>query len=75
MTATEKDHFLDLIKRRHKGRLKVYIGMIAGVGKTYRMLQEAHDLLNQGVDVKVGLIEPHDRKRPSPLQKEFQRSH
>ena len=62
MTVEEKDHFLDLIKRRHKGRLKVYIGMIAGVGKTYRMLQEAHDLLNQGMDVKIGFIEPHDRE-------------
>lgn len=67
MTVEEKDHFLDLIKRRHKGRLKVYIGMIAGVGKTYRMLQEAHDLLNQGVDVKVGLIEPHDREETIAL--------
>ena len=37
-------HFLDLIKRSHRGKFKIYIGMIAGVGKSYRMLQEAHEL-------------------------------
>ena len=37
-------HFLDLIKRSHRGKFKIYIGMIAGVGKSYRMLQEAHQL-------------------------------
>ena len=42
-------HFLDLIKKSRRGKFKVYIGMIAGVGKTYRMLQEAHDLLDNGV--------------------------
>ena len=35
--------------------------MIAGVGKSYRMLQEAHELLENGVDVKVGFIETHGR--------------
>ena len=43
-------HFLDLIKKSRRGKFKVYIGMIAGVGKSYRMLQEAHDLLDNGVD-------------------------
>ncbi len=54
-------HFLDLIKRSHRGKFKIYIGMIAGVGKTYRMLQEAHDLLDNGVDVQIGYIETHGR--------------
>ena len=44
-----------------RGRLKVYIGMSAGVGKTYRMLQEAHDLLGKGVNIQVGYIETHMR--------------
>ena len=35
--------------------------MIAGVGKTYRMLQEAHDLLDNGVDVNIGYVETHGR--------------
>ena len=55
------EHFLDLIKRSRRGKLKIYIGMIAGVGKTYRMLQEAHELLRAGVDVKLGYVETHGR--------------
>lgn len=54
-------HFLDLIKKSRRGKFKVYIGMIAGVGKSYRMLQEAHDLLDSGVDVQIGYIETHGR--------------
>lgn len=54
-------HFLDLIKRSRRGKFKIYIGMIAGVGKSYRMLQEAHDLLESGVDVQIGYIETHGR--------------
>ena len=54
-------YFLDLIKKSHRGKFKVYIGMIAGVGKSYRMLQEAHELLENGVDVQIGYIETHGR--------------
>ena len=67
----EKDktvqHFLDLITKSRKGKFKIYIGMSAGVGKTYRMLQEAHALLRNGVDVKIGFIETHDRKETLEL--------
>ena len=38
------EYFLNLIKQSKRGKFKLYIGMIAGVGKTYRMLQEAHIL-------------------------------
>lgn len=55
------EHFLDLIRKARRGHLKIYIGMIAGVGKTYRMLQETHDLLAAGVDVQVGYVETHGR--------------
>ncbi len=55
------DYFLELIQKSRKGKFKIYIGMSAGVGKTYRMLQEAHALLKNNVDVKIGYIEPHDR--------------
>lgn len=54
-------HFLNLIKKSRRGKFKVYIGMVAGVGKSYRMLQEAHQLLEGGVDVKIGYIETHAR--------------
>ncbi|PZX93075.1 sensor protein KdpD [Flavobacterium aquariorum] len=60
-------HFLDLIQKSRKGKFKVYIGMSAGVGKTYRMLQEAHTLLKNGIDVKIGYIETHNRKETHNL--------
>lgn len=60
-------HFLDLIKKSRKGKLKIYIGMSAGVGKTYRMLQEAHTLLKNGIDVKIGLVETHNREETISL--------
>jgi two-component system, OmpR family, sensor histidine kinase KdpD len=44
-----------------RGRLKVYLGMAAGVGKTMRMLDDAHDLRRAGVDIVVGLVETHGR--------------
>lgn len=59
--------FLDLIKKSRRGKFKIYIGMSAGVGKTYRMLQEAKALLNNGIDVKIGYIETHNRKETAAL--------
>lgn len=59
--------FLDLIRNSRKGKFKVYIGMIAGVGKTYRMLQEAHTLLRSGIDVKIGFVETHGRKETEAM--------
>ncbi len=54
-------HFLDLIRRSRRGKFKIYIGMIAGVGKSYRMLQEAHEMQENGLDVQIGYIETHGR--------------
>lgn len=61
------EHFLSLIKKSRKGKFKLYIGMSAGVGKTYRMLQEAHSLLRNGIDIKVGYIETHSRAETAAL--------
>lgn len=44
-----------------RARLRVYLGAAPGVGKTYQMLEEAHLLKRQGVDVVIGFIEPHGR--------------
>lgn len=60
-------HFLNLIKKSRRGKFKIYIGMSAGVGKTYRMLQEAHSLLRNGIDIKIGYIETHNRKETHDL--------
>lgn len=59
--------FLDLVKKSRRGKFKVYIGMSAGVGKTYRMLQEAHALLKNGLDIQIGYIETHNREETHSL--------
>lgn len=60
-------HFLDLLKKSRRGNFKIYIGMIAGVGKSYRMLQEAHELLRSGIDIQIGYIETHGRMETEAL--------
>ena len=63
------DEWLQRVQQMESGRgtLKIYIGMSAGVGKTYRMLLEAHQLLKDGVDVRIGYIETHGRKETANL--------
>src|SRR6478609_2784681 len=61
------EQFLVLNLTNTKGKLKIYIGMSAGVGKTYRMLQEAHALQRNNVNVKVGFVETHGRKETQDL--------
>src|SRR5438128_1937999 len=60
-TRQSPEHFLTLIRQQQRGRLKVYLGFAAGVGKTYEMLQEGHRLKRQGVDVVIGVVETHGR--------------
>lgn len=55
------------VRREKRGRFKLYLGAFAGVGKTYRMLQEAHDLRHRGVDVVVGFVETHGRAETAAL--------
>ncbi|SIN89494.1 two-component system, OmpR family, sensor histidine kinase KdpD [Singulisphaera sp. GP187] len=55
------EHFLNLIRRQERGRLKVYLGSAAGVGKTFAMLREGQRLKKQGVDVAIGIVETHGR--------------
>ncbi|RYE19248.1 MAG: sensor protein KdpD [Sphingobacteriales bacterium] len=59
--------FLDMVKKTRRGKFKVYIGMSAGVGKTYRMLQEAHALLRSGINIQIGYIETHNRTETHAL--------
>jgi two-component system sensor histidine kinase KdpD len=59
--------FLRLIRRAQRGKLKVYLGYGAGVGKTWQMLQEGHRLQKEGVDVVVGLVETHGRAETAQL--------
>jgi len=59
--------FIELIKKSRRGKLKIYIGMSAGVGKSYRMLQEAHALLKNNIDIRIGYIETHNREETQAL--------
>ncbi|HEY1907046.1 MAG TPA: histidine kinase, partial [Myxococcaceae bacterium] len=61
------EDFLALVRQGKRGRLKLYIGFAAGVGKTYRMLEEAHALEERGVDVVVGFVESHGRAETEAL--------
>jgi two-component system, OmpR family, sensor histidine kinase KdpD len=58
---TSPDTFLRLIEKSRCGKLKIYIGHAAGVGKTFEMLEDARALKSQGVDVVAGFIETHGR--------------
>src|SRR5690349_12407504 len=72
-TPTRAEDFLELVERSKRGRLKVYLGFAAGVGKTYRMLQEAHALRGRGVDVVLGFIETHQRPETAALLEGLER--
>jgi two-component system, OmpR family, sensor histidine kinase KdpD len=57
---------------RKRGRLKVFLGYAAGVGKTYQMLTEANELKRRGVDVAIGYFEPHGRQETIALSKDLE---
>src|SRR6202000_1094738 len=61
------EDFLALVERSQRGRLKLYLGFAAGVGKTYCMLEEAHALQRRGVDLVVGFVESHGRAETAAL--------
>ena len=67
MTENRADAFLRMIRRSQRGRLKIYLGYVAGVGKTYSMLQEGHRLCEEGIDVVVGFVETHGRADTAKL--------
>ncbi len=76
-TRRSPEEFLKIIKKeeeeKKKGRLKIFLGMAAGVGKTYAMLQEARELRDSGIDVVVGIVETHGRKDTEALLEGFEK--
>jgi two-component system sensor histidine kinase KdpD len=66
------EHFLSLIRQQQRGRLKIYLGFAAGVGKTYEMLQEGQRLKKRGVDVVIGVVETHGRAETMALLGELE---
>lgn len=61
------EDFLEMVQRARRGRLKLYVGFAAGVGKTYQMLNEGHALKKRGVDVVLGFVETHGRTETAAL--------
>ena len=79
VTTTEErrspESLLAKIKESEQARLRVYIGAAAGVGKTYQMLEEAHELKRRGADIVLGFIEPHGRVETEALIDGLERLH
>ncbi|MET0463473.1 MAG: sensor protein KdpD [Chitinophagaceae bacterium] len=67
MQERSAESWTNVFQSGHQGKLKIYIGMSAGVGKTFRMLQETHNLLRNGVNVRVAYVETHGRKETQAL--------
>lgn len=74
MSAQQRraEDFLELVQRAKRGRLKLYIGFAAGVGKTYQMLEEAHALRKRGVDVVLGFVETHGRVETAAMTEDLE---
>src|SRR5215469_12662778 len=68
----DPESFVGLEAEAPKGKLKLYLGGAAGDGKTYRMLEEAHQMRREGHDVVLGLIEPHQRKETAELIRDLE---
>lgn len=67
MMDDKSSSFLQMIRHSQRGRLKVYLGYCAGVGKTYQMLLEGRRMEKEGVDIVVGLVETHGREDTAKL--------
>lgn len=61
------ESLLAMIQETERAKLRVYIGAAAGVGKTYQMLEDAHSLQKQGIDVVIGAIETHGRAETATM--------
>ncbi|HEV7842813.1 MAG TPA: universal stress protein [Pyrinomonadaceae bacterium] len=61
------ESLLAMLSEGEQARLRVYIGAAPGVGKTYQMLEDAHQLKRQGVDIVVAIIETHGREETAEL--------
>ncbi|MCI5668748.1 MAG: sensor histidine kinase KdpD [Oscillospiraceae bacterium] len=70
-TKSSPDEILEAINREersaHRGKLKIFFGYAAGVGKTYAMLEAAHTALADGADIVAGYVEPHPRPQTAAL--------
>ncbi|RPJ38191.1 MAG: hypothetical protein EHM21_17190 [Chloroflexi bacterium] len=67
----DPDELLERLKEEEqqqaRGKLKIFLGYVAGVGKTYAMLEAAHQRKEEGVDVVAGYVETHGRRETEAL--------
>ena len=63
----DPDRLLEQTAEAHRGKLKIFFGACAGVGKTFAMLTEAQRLRAQGLDILIGVVETHGRKETAAL--------
>ena len=68
----DPDEILKQIVKSSFGRHKLYLGMAPGVGKTYRMMEDAYEIKKSGVDIVIGYIETQERSTNESLIKQFQ---
>lgn len=66
------ESLLKMVQENERAKLRVYIGAAAGVGKTYRMLEDAHQLRNQGIDVVLAFVETHGRSETQDLIRDLE---
>lgn len=72
-TRPKPESLLAKQDQQRRARLRIYIGAAPGVGKTYQMLEDAHQLKKQGLDIVVGFIEPHGRADTEALIGDLER--
>lgn len=63
---------LEMIRRAEEAKLRIYIGAAAGVGKTYQLLEDAHALKKEGIDVVIGAVETHGRSETAEQIKDLE---
>ncbi len=66
------ESFLAMVEETERAKLRIYIGAAAGVGKTFQMLEDAHALSKQGIDVVIGAVETHGREETRELIKDLE---
>ena len=67
------ESLLARLKQDERPKLRLYIGAAPGVGKTYRMLEDAHQLKRQGIDIVIGIIDTHGREDTATLIGDLER--
>ena len=66
------ESLLKMVEETERAKLRIYVGAAAGVGKTYQMLEDAHQLKDQGIDVVIGIVETHGREETKEQIKDLE---